>query len=45
MDRGANGGVAGSDTRVISQTGRTVIITGIEPTSDGLAKKLKGIAW
>ena len=30
VDRGANGGVAGSDTRIISQTGRTVIITSID---------------
>ena len=30
MDRGANGGVAGSDTWVISQMGRFVVITGID---------------
>ena len=30
MDSGANRGVAGSDTRIISQTGRTVVITGID---------------
>ena len=30
VDRGANGGVARSDTRMISQTGRTVVITGID---------------
>ena len=30
VDRGANGGVAGSDTRIIGQTGRTVVITGID---------------
>ena len=30
VDRGANGGVAGSVTRIIGQTGRTVVITGID---------------
>ena len=30
VDRGANGGVAGADTHIISRTGRTVDITGID---------------
>jgi hypothetical protein len=30
IDRGANGGIAGSDTRRISDTGRTVDVVGID---------------
>ena len=29
IDRGANGGLAGSDVRILEQTGRTVSVTGI----------------
>ena len=30
IDRGANGGLAGEDVRVLSYTGRTVSVTGID---------------
>ena len=30
IDRGANGGLAGSDVRILERTGRTVSVTGIE---------------
>ena len=29
IDRGANGGLAGSDVRIVERTGRTVSVTGI----------------
>ena len=29
IDRGANGGLAGSDVRILERTGRTVSVTGI----------------
>ena len=29
IDRGANGGLAGSDMRILERTGRTVSVTGI----------------
>ena len=31
IDRGANGGLAGSDVRILERTGRTLSVTGIEP--------------
>ena len=30
IDRGANGGLAGSDVRILERTGRTVSVTGID---------------
>ena len=30
IDRGANGGIAGTDTRVIQDTGRTIDLSGID---------------
>ncbi len=51
IDRGANGGIAGTDTRVVSTTGRTIDLSGIDDhtvrnlpivTAGGVVRSNKG---